>query len=95
VPEPTPTSAWRGGIVAGAHLRISGGYPRSTAFLKEVEAMVVEAGLDLGTCYGGNPDEDVAFMSKATLFVGASRGFAGMVADLVSLRGGTVVKVVL
>lgn len=85
--------AKRAVIVGGAHLYYKD-YPRSLAFLQAVEDLVRKEGLALeGRRYGGNPDEDVAYMARAAYILGAKRGFAGMVGRLVELQGGQVVRV--
>ncbi len=76
-------------IVAGSHFKYKS-YPRSYAFIDLVDAEARSMGMTVHRRIGGNPDRDVAFMTRAPYYVGPPGGFGAMVANLVKENGGVV-----
>jgi len=77
-------------LVGGSHYRE--GFWESSQYIRAVRAFFVSRGFWVQLRLGGNPDEDIVFMSRASYFIQGGGGYSLLLAGLVRQMNGTVLN---
>ncbi|MCH2185778.1 hypothetical protein MK280_07895 [Myxococcota bacterium] len=77
-------------LVGGSHVR-NRLYAKSNLYILAIAQLFKKEGFEVDLRLGGNPDDDLVFLSSASWFIESGGGFTRVAKKLVSINGGKVI----